>query len=413
MTQPRRAELTHGAWLMASCLAAAAFIGAGCEEAVTGGEEDDAGAPPMMVDPDGGGMPPVGDPDSTLPPDPPDEIIEVGGPCNNDNECDGKICLQVPNLEDVFVCSRRCPEGDECPRDWLCAENPEYNQTICHPSTAKMLCDTCDNSLECGTAKDRCLPLENDPSIRVCAQDCENAVCPSGYDCAQFADGSGNRFYQCVPGNGMCPVEAADDDGDTVPDEEDNCVDVSNPGQEDIDGDGFGDACDTCPGIADPGQIDSDGDGAGDACDICVVDADPGQFDGDGDSFGDACDNCPTFANPDQTDSDADDAGDGCDNCAGVSNPGQADSDGDNFGDACDNCPDVANPDQGDLNANGFGDACEPDGPPVLMSGQFVGGAGWTSSASYVVRSAIGMSAPQAPMRSRNYVVRAFMGTAR
>lgn len=42
------------------------------------------------------------------------------------------------------------------------------------------------------------------------------------------------------------PVDAeppdADDDG--VPDDEDNCVDVANPGQENVDGDEFGDACD-------------------------------------------------------------------------------------------------------------------------------------------------------------------------
>ena len=37
------------------------------------------------------------------------------------------------------------------------------------------------------------------------------------------------------------------DDGDGVPDAEDNCPAVPNPGQEDTDGDGVGDVCDSCP----------------------------------------------------------------------------------------------------------------------------------------------------------------------
>ncbi len=44
----------------------------------------------------------------------------------------------------------------------------------------------------------------------------------------------------CIDTNG-------DRDGDGVPDGEDNCPDVANPGQEDEDGDGLGDACDSCP----------------------------------------------------------------------------------------------------------------------------------------------------------------------
>ena len=75
-----------------------------------------------------------------------------------------------------------------------------------------------------------------------------------------------------------------DDDNDGVPNEEDNCPDVYNPGQEDSDNDGVGDACeettepdddndgvpneeDNCPTVANPDQEDSDNDGVGDACD--------------------------------------------------------------------------------------------------------------------------------------------------
>jgi hypothetical protein len=40
-----------------------------------------------------------------------------------------------------------------------------------------------------------------------------------------------------------CPSPNGDDDGDGVPNLEDNCPLVANPGQGDSDGDGAGDAC--------------------------------------------------------------------------------------------------------------------------------------------------------------------------
>jgi hypothetical protein len=50
----------------------------------------------------------------------------------------------------------------------------------------------------------------------------------------------------------MGPDLASDGDGDGVPDEDDNCARVANPGQEDRDGDGVGDACDADAGVALP-----------------------------------------------------------------------------------------------------------------------------------------------------------------
>ncbi len=59
-----------------------------------------------------------------------------------------------------------------------------------------------------------------------------------------------------------------DSDGDGIPDMEDNCGDIPNPGQEDGDGDEIGDACDNCVLDFNPGQEDSNMNGIGDACDV-------------------------------------------------------------------------------------------------------------------------------------------------
>lgn len=59
-----------------------------------------------------------------------------------------------------------------------------------------------------------------------------------------------------------------DRDADGVPDMDDNCPLVVNPGQEDRDGDGIGDLCDACPDFYnEPGAGDLDGDGIPDDCD--------------------------------------------------------------------------------------------------------------------------------------------------
>jgi len=78
--------------------------------------------------------------------------------------------------------------------------------------------------------------------------------------------------------------QPSDGDGDGVPDEEDVCPEVPDPGQEDGDSDGLGDACDSCPN--DPDN-DADSDGLCADVDNCPVVANAGQEDGDSDGLGD------------------------------------------------------------------------------------------------------------------------------
>ncbi|WP_354671185.1 FG-GAP-like repeat-containing protein [Thiohalobacter sp. IOR34] len=151
---------------------------------------------------------------------------------------------------------------------------------------------------------------------------------------------------------------AADGDGDSVPDDLDNCPTISNQAQTDTDGDGLGDACDedtdgdgvsndldNCPRVSNPDQKDMDNDGMGDPCDP--------DLDGDGiANFGiGRLDNCPRTPNPGQWDSDGDGTGDACD----------PDRDGDRIPNTRDNCPSRVNPDQADRDGDGTGDACDPN----------------------------------------------------
>ena len=81
-------------------------------------------------------------------------------------------------------------------------------------------------------------------------------------------------------------------DGDGVPDDFDNCINVANPDQLDSDGDLIGDACDPEPnGPPTPLPVlDSDDDGIGDDTDNCVDIANVDQADSNLDGVGDACD---------------------------------------------------------------------------------------------------------------------------
>ena len=208
--------------------------------------------------------------------------------------------------------------------------------------------------------------------------------------------GSGASLGDPITAGEITVVDVVDSDGDSVPDDLDNCPTLANFDQANNDGDSQGDACDSdddndgvsdtpdnCPTVANASQADIDGDGLGDACDP----------DNDNDKVPDAIDNCPTVANMDQLNSDADAQGDACDsdddndhvpdatdNCQVVFNPDQADTDDDGIGDACDplidsdgdlvadaadNCPAVANAGQADADGDGAGDACDayPNNP--------------------------------------------------
>ncbi|MGN6107836.1 MAG: thrombospondin type 3 repeat-containing protein [Kofleriaceae bacterium] len=90
--------------------------------------------------------------------------------------------------------------------------------------------------------------------------------CPTGQTCvADVCTIEGATAPDGFPGR------PGDDDGDGVPNEEDNCRDVANEDQHDEDGDGIGDLCDNCPHVANADQANvregAQRDAVGDACD--------------------------------------------------------------------------------------------------------------------------------------------------
>ena len=176
--------------------------------------------------------------------------------------------------------------------------------------------------------------------------------------------------WNSVAGFGGLVIEVisvfpADNDGDGVNDDVDNCPTVANANQADNDSDGIGNKCDNCRGIANPDQVDTDGDGNGDACDECPIDP---FNDADGDGICADQDNCPNEGNGAQGDADDDGIGNLCDNCPGIFNPDQTDTDGDGIGDACDIMM------IGQNNASGFKAAPNPaSGEVTIQLSPFIG----------------------------------------
>ncbi|MEI8358572.1 MAG: substrate-binding domain-containing protein, partial [Deltaproteobacteria bacterium] len=108
------------------------------------------------------------------------------------------------------------------------------------PATAKcrVSAGACDVAEFCDGANKACPADAKKPAGAICNPAAPGDVC----DVAERCNGV----------SATCPADtgAPDQDGDGIPDCDDNCPDVFNPDQADVDGDGVGDACDTeCRGV--------------------------------------------------------------------------------------------------------------------------------------------------------------------
>lgn len=272
-----------------------------------------------------------------------------------------------------------CPDADDddiCDSDDNCRDTANTSQADSDNDGQGDACDTCtdaDRDLFCEKEgdinNDNCWGVYN-PGQADGDRDGRGDLCDN---CPQIAnpdqadedsDGTGDACASpCSPARGG----TGDRDGDGVCNDEDNCIDVPNPGQSDRDDrDGYGDACDNCPDDYNPGQEDTYGErGVGDACETAPC----ANGDSDRDGVCDGEDNCEGTPNPAQRDVDQDTFGDACDLCP-ADYSYNLDSDGDGHGDECDICPGVNgpvdarydyNPDQGfiyDTDGNGTPDSC-------------------------------------------------------
>lgn len=313
--------------------------------------------------------------------------------CESDGDCPNGFC-EPSNGANPCQCVQAVGDldGDGVDDDQdNCVEDPNPDQADLDQDGMGDACDADadgdaltnddeeipDPQYQCATD-----PLDADTDDDGLSDSVERSLNPPTNPCAADTDGDGaNDADDPVPTD---PNQGGDLDGDGISNEQDNCVVIPNPDQDDGDNDGRGDACDNCVDVsnnAEPDvQMDTDQDGVGDACDNCPNFPNAGQEDNDGDSFGDACDLCE--GSDDAFDADGDGIPDGCDdcpddpdndsdqdnvcgdldNCPNEANPNQGDVDGDSVGDLCDNCPDDPNPGQDDSDGNGTGDACEGGG---------------------------------------------------
>jgi len=182
-----------------------------------------------------------------------------GSECEDDDNvctdevCEEGVCLH-PLLEEGTACGDEatdCSLADTCSAEGECEANHVEDGTSCADDVFCNGAETC----QAGTC--------DTP---------EETLCDEKETCDEEA-------AMCVP---IDDPEVPDEDGDGVPDDEDNCPNVSNADQEDLDRDGEGDACDSDidgDGLANETE-DADEDGA-----VGPQETDPYNPDSDGDGL--------------------------------------------------------------------------------------------------------------------------------
>ena len=172
------------------CLVLCASLLSACASGTPGQPPDAGGADGPAVDAGPDGPPLKG----------------FGEACTDRDQCQSNICIIVGTSG---VCSAVCPP--DCPDGYGCvgvtgAEIEGQISHVCVP-TSNQLCTPCMQDSECTLiGMDKCLTYPD--GDRVCARDCEDIGCPTGYAC-QTVNVGGANYRQCMPESGACDCTAA------------------------------------------------------------------------------------------------------------------------------------------------------------------------------------------------------------
>ncbi len=124
----------------------------------------------------------------------------AGCPCASVDQCDSGFCIQTPSgMKCAAVCNGPCPDST-----YKCVTAPTNDSiNICVPRYGNV-CNPCTKNEECistGNGGAHCVAFGNAGSF--CGLQCALPDdCPSGYDCSDVPDVTGQTVKQCVVKNG-------------------------------------------------------------------------------------------------------------------------------------------------------------------------------------------------------------------
>ena len=183
-------------------------------------------------------------------------------------------------------CVGDCKSGYECEstkQGCMCVK-PKTTTTTIKPAK------TTTTSTTIATATSTTIPYPCSNIVFPSEKACVRGYCPDGQECV-FEETKSYSLCKCVDEIPYAMVDVDLPSTTTI-----MAMEMSLP---DMDSDGIADIGDNCVNASNPGQEDSDGDGVGDACDLCV------------------CESCGETTNPDFTYSYYDKYGCGCEDSDG------------------------------------------------------------------------------------------------